>query len=391
MQARHRHALVLLHRYTGLVLALYLVLMGLTGSLLAFHDEIDGWLNPQWQRDLPEGTALRPVDELVAIAEARYPHARVSFFATPPEGKAVAKVLLAARAPMDALPFDQLHIDAATGEVIGERNYLAASSLSLQELMPTLFQLHRNLLLGDLGKTVTGYVALVWLATLGVGIVLAWPKGGAKQAGTAPARWKKALGIKRGAGAFRTSYDLHRAIGLLAGALLLILALSGAVLNLYDLALKAVGTVSTVRPPPVSSDPAATRVGWQQAIDLARTAHPQAGLFGVARDPKRNTYQVRLAYPDDIQHSGRLRVFVDAADGTILRAHDPLKGSAGEAFLGLQFPLHSGQILGVSGQILMIFLGLMPLLFAVTGTVIWLQKRRSAAVSRQRGAKPARA
>lgn len=41
-----RPVLVLLHRYVGLATALFLFLAGLTGSLLAFHHEIDEWLNP---------------------------------------------------------------------------------------------------------------------------------------------------------------------------------------------------------------------------------------------------------------------------------------------------------------------------------------------------------
>ncbi len=37
---------VYIHRYVGLRMALFLVIVRLTGSLLAFYDEIDDWLNP---------------------------------------------------------------------------------------------------------------------------------------------------------------------------------------------------------------------------------------------------------------------------------------------------------------------------------------------------------
>ena len=41
-----RSILLYLHRYLGLAMALFLALAGLTGSILAFHHELDEWLNP---------------------------------------------------------------------------------------------------------------------------------------------------------------------------------------------------------------------------------------------------------------------------------------------------------------------------------------------------------
>jgi len=41
-----RAFLVLLHRYIGLATALFLLMAGLTGSILAFNHELDEWLNP---------------------------------------------------------------------------------------------------------------------------------------------------------------------------------------------------------------------------------------------------------------------------------------------------------------------------------------------------------
>jgi uncharacterized iron-regulated membrane protein len=68
----------------------------------------------------------------------------------------------------------------------------------------------------------------------------------------------------------------------------------------------------------------------------------------------------------------------------VLRALDPLKGSAGDTFMGVQYGLHTGQILGLPGKILVAFLGLLPLLFMITGIAIWLQKRKSETLARAR-------
>ncbi|MGQ0591136.1 MAG: PepSY domain-containing protein, partial [Gammaproteobacteria bacterium] len=42
-----RHVWVLLHRYAGLAMTVFLILVGVTGSVLAFYHELDRWLNPE--------------------------------------------------------------------------------------------------------------------------------------------------------------------------------------------------------------------------------------------------------------------------------------------------------------------------------------------------------
>jgi uncharacterized iron-regulated membrane protein len=43
-----RRGRVRAHRYAGLGMAFFLIVAGVTGSALAFHDEIERWLNPDF-------------------------------------------------------------------------------------------------------------------------------------------------------------------------------------------------------------------------------------------------------------------------------------------------------------------------------------------------------
>lgn len=378
MKKAIRHWLVKLHRYSGLLLSLFLVMAGLTGAALAFNDDIDAWLNPQFYH-LASSGSRQPIDALAARVEHDYPHARLAFFAMERDADAPLQAKLRSRKPNEELAVDTVFIDPVTAAVVGERNTKAVS-LAPQNLMPFLFRLHRYLLLDKPGAIISGSLGLLWVATLLIGFALAWPR---HRNG-----WGKALSIKRGAGGFRLMYDLHRTVGLVAGILLVITAFTGAVMNLPDVARPLVSSLSALTPPPKgSSAEGKPQINWQQALAAAQATMPlatPARIVRIAHDEKHGLYQVRLRKPDDIQDGGSVRVFVDAADGHVLRSLDPLKGSAGDTFIGVQYGLHTGQILGLPGKILVAFLGLLPLLFMITGIAIWLQKRKSETLARTR-------
>jgi uncharacterized iron-regulated membrane protein len=57
-----RGVLVLLHRWAGLAMAGFLIVVGLTGSLLAFYAELNHWLAPDvW----PARVTGRPLAHLI--------------------------------------------------------------------------------------------------------------------------------------------------------------------------------------------------------------------------------------------------------------------------------------------------------------------------------------
>lgn len=81
-----RSAVSFLHRWTGMILGSVLVLAGLSGSLLAFDHELDGWLNSAMLRNtagvcaapLPPSAAARAVEQAwpgAAVAAITLPQA----------------------------------------------------------------------------------------------------------------------------------------------------------------------------------------------------------------------------------------------------------------------------------------------------------------------------
>lgn len=68
-------------------------------------------------------------------------------------------------------------------------------------------------------------------------------------------------------------------------------------------------------------------------------------------------------------------LYYDGRDGRLLGDRVPWQGTAADVFVQLQFPLHSGRILGMPGRILMSVMGLLVAMLSVTGIYIWWKKR----------------
>jgi uncharacterized iron-regulated membrane protein len=72
---------------------------------------------------------------------------------------------------------------------------------------------------------------------------------------------------------------------------------------------------------------------------------------------------------------GNRTLYHDGNDGGLLGDYLPFTGTGADIFVQVQFPLHSGRILGVPGRILISLMGLVVAIVSVTGVVIWARKR----------------
>jgi uncharacterized iron-regulated membrane protein len=117
---------LLLHRYLGLAMTVFLVIVALTGSILAFRAELDRWLNPHLLT--VQLRALPPLDPfaLRERAEALDPRTWVdvvSLWRKPDasySGWAYARSDPATGKPCD-VPLTEVFLDPHTGERLGAR------------------------------------------------------------------------------------------------------------------------------------------------------------------------------------------------------------------------------------------------------------------------------
>ena len=182
--ARLRAALLLTHRWVGLLLAGFLLIAGLTGALLAWNDELEAAISPGLFVVPPPRPGATPPDLLTLRdkVQAAHPEARVAMAWLQAEpGQALVFRLLARPDPATgqaaALPDDQVFVNPHTGELLGTRKWGDITQGS-KNLMPFVYRLHHSLALGVAGRYAFGIVALLWTLDCFVGAYLTLPAWG---------------------------------------------------------------------------------------------------------------------------------------------------------------------------------------------------------------------
>lgn len=400
-----RKLLVVLHRWFGLAIALFLFQAGLTGALIAWDHEIDGLLNPElYESQAPAGAELLPPLRLAEIVERDDPRVQVTFMPLAVEpGHAVLMSVMPRTDPATAKPheidFDQVAVNPATGEVQGRRQW-GAISLSRQQVMPFLYKLHYSLHLPDasgveVGLWFMGLIAIVWFLDAFIALVISFPSRKA---------WKKSFAFRFDKGGYRLNFDLHRSGGVWTWLLLMPLAFTAVSMNLNrEVVRPLVNALSPLSENPFASrtpkaEPGAPAVSRARAVELGAAEGVRLGLErplgGLFYSPDFDVYGVGFYAPGNDHGDGGLGnpwLYFDGQTGAPAGAEVPGQGSAGDLFMQLQFPLHSGRILGVPGRVLITALGLVVAMLSVTGLVIWAKKRRVRVLGEEREPRTERA
>ena len=388
---------VLLHRYTGLAMTVFLIVVGLTGSLLAFLPELERLINPQWS---VSARADKPLDlmSLLKTAEGFDPNIKVDGITLNHDS---VKVDVSLSQPANNsqsvfLTYNQLLLNPYTGELLGRRHWgdLAQGS---SEIMAFIYKLHFSLALNELGGWILGITALVWTLDCFVGFYLTLPASRANRSSANPLklrsfwqRWQPAWLIKWSASKTRIAFDLHRAGGLWLWLALLVFAWSSVLMNLGSVYTPVMQTVSDYHQPwteiPDLPQPVTEpTISWQQAYDIAQgelsTLSAEQGIqiyqpagFWINRGKGFYVYAVNSSA--DIQdHSGQTRIVIDATTGTIKMTLLATGQYSGNTFTTWLMALHMANVWGLPYKIFVSALGLVIVMLAVTGVLIWWKKR----------------
>jgi len=368
------------HKYIGLFAGAIFVLIGLTGSILAFGSQIDTWLNAGLMSvDVPaEGQAqYRRIAEILAAGKRAVPRGGnldplVLF---PRHPGACFRLTYSVPAGKDRSKTYQIFVNPYTATVTGQRLASDTGNPFARPLMDTIASFHYTLLLGNRGETAVGFIGLFLFGSLVSGIVLFWPW---------PGRWRQALTIKWGATQERVILDLHRTTGVFACLLLSVTLFSGVYMIFKPQVRAMVDLFSPVhfnQMPVLKSEPrnAGAPLGPDAVAAIVDRSVPDGELTMMELpEMDDDVYVVGKRAPDEVNFAdAQRRLVVDQYSGKILYIQDPHRFTAGEKFLEWQYPLHCGEAFGNTGRALIMVLGFVPLTLYVTGFLRWRQKQRA--------------
>lgn len=369
------------HRWLGIGLGVWFALVGLTGSILVFEDAIDAWLNP----DLLVTSARGPMLSPAAIADraaGEFPRGRVERIRLPLADGEVYR-LFVREAPKRRVGHERVEamFDPVTGRMLGLRD-AETINLAPRHLLKTLYEFHRNVLLGNSGANIVGVAGLILLANATAGLVVAWPK-------TRDA-FRRLVWVNWRASATRILFDLHRSAGTIFVALILLTTVTGSTLVWLNYVRDLVGVFSKVRSFPTvpwRGGPGDEPRPFAEIVDGVRAAYPDRRITEIHGPPGRaGGYLFYLHRPGDEHRLGDTILWVHPASGEILVERSDATRTGGETLMHWFLPLHTGTAFGEGGRIAMSATGLAPLALVFTGLWVWLRKRRGERIGRDRRA-----
>jgi uncharacterized iron-regulated membrane protein len=350
-RTRMRSILFKLHLIGGLVAGLFLLILGVSGAVLAFSDEIDAFLQPAVFKVTPQAHRL-PVTQLAANAAAVL-HSGDVIAVYVPSVRPDRSYWFSVSPGHHRVP-RQVFVNQYTGKVLG--------NLSAVRFTLVMKALHNG----------TAFSSIVLMFLVPSGLYLWWPL--------------KRIGIKSSAGFRRLSFDLHNSLGFLSSLFLLGFAATGAYMALerWTVPMTVAMTQSkpvwrTVAPQPKTG---VQPISADLACAVAQDALPVASILWVSipREPQA-TYLVKMRFPEDHSDNGGSVVLIDQFSGNTLDVVSTRSNSA-QRVVVLNRAIHTGAAGGGAGRLLAALASLTLPLQAITGACMWWAKRRSRSSTR---------
>lgn len=336
-----------LHLYAAFVAGAFVVILGATGSVMAFEDQLDHLSHPHLFYVTPQSAPL-PLADLAAAAGRQFSGEHADYF-----GMAVSPDL------SYFVSFDSgnVYVNPYTGEVLGVRNG--------PTFLSNVHQFHLRLLAGNVGKTIVSWAGVFMLFLLLSGLYLWWPL--------------KRATIRWNGSSARMWFDLHNAAGIFSLVFLLALTMTGLMIGFESVTTPMLFKLT--RSEPVKSNfqatprPGVERLTPDQAVAIARNAMPGAVPIGVNVPGPKAVYRVALRFPEDLTPGGRSRVLVDPFGGRVLQAESSRTTAAGTRLITANRAIHTGDIFGLPGKAVMSLASLMAVLQVVSGLTMWWKRR----------------
>ena len=343
------------HKWIGLLLAVLIIPISLSGSALVWHDGLEEILHPGRFAVSTSEARLPPSAYAAAARAVLAPGERVASIAFP---KGEGPVMVAAAQPPSpgaGRPArTNVWLDPADARVLDKAG-------SNDGAVRFLHGLHGSLTVPGVGRQIVGWVGVAMFISCLTGLWLWWPITGSVRRGF---RWKRQNS---------TNANLHHQMGFWILLPLAMLSFTGVWISFPQ----AFGRFEATQPRAGGGAPDRARA--MRARPLERTAMTEDAALAAAQ-PHATGPLATIAWPTDQspqwkvsfgREGGPAEVEVGDANGEVTPPRPPRP----ETRARLMRRWHDGAGMGLAWQIIVFIGGIIPAALAITGIVMWLRSR----------------
>lgn len=314
-----------LHAWAGAALCLLIAVIALSGAVLTYK--------PAWLRATVAGASAPAVVEPERLA-AVVRGAEAGFGVA-----SIGSITFAS----DEIGLHQVYVRRGGGGYVDHTGRSVQRWGDRERFVDWLFELHRGLLADDVGDKIVGWIGIVLAVMTVTGLVLWWPA-------------RRSFAFKLAPGGGRAGWlRAHRDVGVLTAPFIVVLALTGAALDLPDVSRPLVGAVQA--PAPKTAGEGA--VNWAVALRNAQVAFPDARVRMAVFPAKAGApASVRLQQAGEWHANGRTIVYLDPPTGRVLGALDAQAASTGHRLFNVFWPIHAAKVGGPLWQLVVFLSGL---------------------------------
>jgi len=354
-----------IHLWTGLAIGLIFIVIALSGAILTWRPEISQII---YKQDIePKDAPIVSVSSLKSALENDFPEGdfRTVLFRN---GASTVNILLYVPGT-----YYYAFMDPYTGEVV-----------HLQDMktgwLNGLVSLHRNLMLGDIGRNIVHWVTLFSLVMLITGIVLWWPVKKSERKQRFKLKWNGSLK--------KLNYDFHNVLGFYASWILTFIIITGLFWGFeiirksirgithenqisYDIPLSDENGISNTSDLSILIDSLAVYYQEKYTDKFIRVDYPHG---------KTDPIHITIIDPDLLVYNTDHH-YLDRYTGTRIEGNYQVglysESSNFSILNSLIYDIHFGTIGSFPGRILVFISSLIMASLPVTGFIIWLGKQKS--------------
>ncbi|WP_316784623.1 PepSY-associated TM helix domain-containing protein [Pedobacter frigiditerrae] len=365
-----------IHLWLGLTSGLVVVILGLTGAIYTFSDEIKDvvYRDRRYVKTVPSTKKLS-LDTLLSIATQslgkKHKITRAELWQDPERTYMFRAFKVNKKSSGYWNYYDyylKVYLDPYTGKVLFKED-------ASKEFFTVVLALHMNMLLGDeLGHLIVKWSTICFTILLLSGLVLWWPKKWKRK------QLKKSFAIKWNGKFKRVNFDLHNVLGFYTLIPLLIIALTGLAWSFE---------FTTDKKSKILSDTTQnTKASANKILSQSLQKSPQTAYF-LYNFPAAKSGTVNIsAYQSKNHLYDRKQYRFDQYSGKLLLEADPMATTGlTPKLIALNYDLHTGSVFGMFGKVLAFLASLIAVGLPITGFIIWLKKGNKASVSQKLVAK----